>query len=77
MSGVMNRLWKIRSLGVNVKRMIYEIIVVPSVLYETWGLKERENDTLNSMTIQSLRIKCGVKLIDKIGNEEIRIRVGV
>ena len=30
-SGAMNKLWKVRSLGVNLKRMIYERIVVPSV----------------------------------------------
>ena len=33
-SGTMTRLWKIRSLSVNVKRMMYESIVVPSML---WG----------------------------------------
>ena len=28
----MNRLWKARSLGVNLRRMVYERIAVPSVL---------------------------------------------
>ena len=31
-SGAMNRIWKCRSLGINVKRMMYERIVVPTVL---------------------------------------------
>ena len=31
-SGAMSRLWKVRSLDVNVKRMTYERMVVPSVL---------------------------------------------
>ena len=38
-SGATNRLWKVRSQGVYLKRMMNERIVVPSVLYviETWG----------------------------------------
>ena len=32
-SGAVNRQWKVRNLGLNVKRMMYESIVVSSVLY--------------------------------------------
>ena len=78
MSGVMKRPWKVRYLGVNLKRMMYESIVVPSVLYgaDTLGLKEREQKRLNVMEIKCLRGNCGVTRMDKISNEEIRRRVG-
>ena len=68
----MNRLWKVRSLGVNVKRMMYEKIVVPNVLYgaDTCGLKESEKKKLYVMEMKCLRI-------DRISNEVIRRRVGV
>ena len=79
MSGVMKRLWKVRYLGVNVKRMMYESIVEPSVLYvaDALGLKEREHKRLNVMEIKCLRGICGATRMDKISNEEIRRRVGV
>ena len=31
--GAISRMWKVGSFGVNVKRMVYEIIVVPTVIY--------------------------------------------
>ena len=78
-SGAMNRIWRVRSLGVNVKRMMYESIVVPTVLYgaETWGLNVREKRRLNVMEMKCLRSICGVTIRDRIRNEEIRRRVGV
>ena len=44
MAGAMSRVKRVRSLGINVKKMMYESIVVPTVLYgaETWGLNEKE-----------------------------------
>ena len=40
----MNRIWKVRSPGVDVKRVMHERIVVPTELHgaETWGLSARE-----------------------------------
>ena len=40
----MSRIWKGWSLIIDVKRMMYERIAVPTVLYgvETWSLNERE-----------------------------------
>ena len=32
-SSAMSRIWKVRSFGINVKRMMYERIVVPTVVY--------------------------------------------
>ena len=47
-SGAMNKLWKVRSLVVNVKKIMYDRIVVPSVLYgaKKWALKERKKKRL-------------------------------
>ena len=57
LSDAMITLRKTRFLGVNVKRMMYERTVMPSVLYgaETSGLKEREKKRLNVMEIKCLR----------------------
>ena len=42
--GVMNGLFKCRTIGMDAKRSLYESVVVPTVLYgsECWGLKANE-----------------------------------
>ena len=69
-SGAMNRILKVESLHINVKRMMCERLVVPTVLYgaETWGL--------NAMEMKYLRRMCGVAITNRIRNGEIRRRVG-
>ena len=39
--GGMKRIWKNRELGMQVKRGLYESVIVPTALYaaETWGMK--------------------------------------
>ena len=41
MAGAMSSVWRVRALGINVKRVMCERIVLPTVLYGTvtWGLK--------------------------------------
>ena len=75
----MSRVSRIRSLGINMKKMMHESIVVPTVFYraETWSLNAREKWRLNVMEIKCLRSICGVTVRDKIRNEEIRRRVGI
>ena len=45
-SAAINRLWKVRSLNVSVKRLMYGRIVVPTELYgaDTWNLNSREKN---------------------------------
>ena len=61
-----------------VKRMMYEGLVVPRVLYgaEAWGLKEREKKNIKVIVIKCLRYMCGVTRIEMINNEEIIRGVG-
>ena len=66
----MNRLWNVRSLGVNLKRLMYERIVAPSALYgaETWGLEERVKKRSKGIEMKCLWSICGVTRIDRISN---------
>ena len=70
----MKRIWKVGSLGIDFKRMKYERIAVPTLLYraETLGLKAREKRRLNVMEIMCLRRIFGVPIRDRVRNEEIR-----
>ena len=61
-SCTMNRIWKVRSLGIGVKRMMHEKIVVPTVIYgaKTWGLNVREKRRLNVKEMKCLRRQLGI-----------------
>ena len=78
-SGALSRIWKVGSFGMGIKRMMYERIVVPTVIYgaEAWWLKEREKRRLNVFEMKCLRKMCGVTVMDRIRNEVIREEVGV
>ena len=77
--GALRRVWTNRKLGMDVKKVLYEGIVVPTVLYggETWGLKVTERKKLNVMEMNCLRSMCGVNRRDRVRNEDIRQRVGI
>ena len=57
-----------------VKRMMYERIVVPTMVYgaETWCLNAREKRRLNVLEIKCLRKMCGVTVMGRIRNDVIR-----
>jgi len=77
--GGRNREFKCSSLEMNVKRRLYEGIVVPTALYgaETWKVGAAERRRLNVMEMRCLRSMCGVTRIDRVRNEEMRRRTGV
>ena len=77
--GAMKSIWKVKEVGMNVKKALYESIIVPTVLYggETWGLREAESKRLDVMEMKCLRSMCGVTRRDRFENVEIRRRVGI
>ena len=79
MLGAVNGVMKNRGLGMNVKRVLYERVIVPTVTYgsELWGMKERERRKLNVFEMRCLRSMCGVSRLDRLRNEEVRERTGV
>ena len=79
MFGSMKCLMKNRGLGMNVKKILYERVVVPTVTYgsELWGLKVRERQKLNVFEMGCLRSMYGVTRMDRIRNEVVRQGTGV
>ena len=77
--GAMNGVIKNRGLGMNVRRVLYEKIIVPTVTYgsELWSMKEEERQKLNVFEMKCLRSMCGVTRLDRLRNEEVRERTGV
>ena len=66
-------------MGKEAKKVLYEGVVVPTVLYgsETWGLRESERRKLEVLEMGCLRSMCCLTLRDRVRNEEVRRRAGV
>ena len=77
--GAMKGVMRNRGLGMNVKKVLYERVIVPTVTYgsESWGMKVAERQRLNVFEMRCLRSMAGVSRIDRIRNEVVRERTGV
>ena len=56
----------------NVKKVLYEKVVVPTVMYgsESWGMKVTERQKLNVFETKCLRSMTGVSRLNRVRNEE-------
>lgn len=79
MLGAMKGVIKGRGVGMSVKKVLYEKLIVPTVLYgaESWGTRAAERQKLNVFEMRCLRSMAGVTRLDRIRNEEVRRRTGV
>ena len=79
MLGALKGVMKNRGLGMNVKKVLYERVVVPTVMYgsESWGMKVNERQKLNVFEMKCLRSMTGVFQLDRVRNEVVRARTGV
>ena len=77
--GALKGVMKNRGLGMNVKKVLYEKVVVPTVMYgsESWGMKVTERQKLNVFEMKCLRSMTGVSRLDRVRNEVVRTRTGV
>ena len=74
--GAMKSMWSCRSVSLNVKKELYERIVVPTVMYgsETWGMRREERNKLDVSEMQCLRNMCGVTRWNRLRNVAVRER---
>ena len=77
--GALKGVMKNRGLGMNVKKVLYEKVAVPTVMYgsESWGMKVTERQKLNVFEMKCLRSMIGVSRLDRVRNEVVRARTGV
>ena len=77
--GAMKGVMKYRGLGMNVKKVLYEKVVVPTVMYssESWGMKVTERQKLSVFEMKCLRSMTGVSWLDRVRNKVVRARTGV
>ena len=77
--GALKGVMKNRGLEMNVKTVLYEKVVVPTVMYgsELWGMKVTETEKLNVFEMKCLRGMTGGTRLDRVRNEVVRARTGV
>ena len=77
--GEMKGVMKSRRLEMNVSRVLYEEVIVLTVMYgsDLWGMEVSERLKLNVFEMKCLRSMAGVSRLDRFRNEEVRERTGV
>ena len=68
--GALKGVMKNRGLGMNVKKVLYEKVAVPTVMYgsESWGMKVTERQKLNVFEMKCLSSMTGVSRLDMVRN---------
>ncbi|XP_068237184.1 uncharacterized protein [Palaemon carinicauda] len=63
----------------NVKRVLYEKVIVPTVMYgwEVLGMKVTERQKLKVLVMKSLSSMAGVSRLERVTNEVVRVKTGV
>ena len=77
--GALKGVMKNRGLGMNVKKVLDEKVVVLTIVCgsESWLMKVTERQKLNLLEMKCLRSMTGVSQLDRVGNEVVRARTGV
>ena len=72
--GTMAKLWKENMISREVKRELYERVVIPTVVYgsETWSLSAQERRKIEVFEMMCLRNICGIRRVDRVRNAIIR-----
>ena len=79
MLGAFKGVMKNRGLGMSVKKVLYEKVVMLTLMYgsELWGMKVTEGHKLNACEMKCLRSMTGISRFDRVRNDVVRVRTGV
>ena len=77
--GALKSVLSSRGLGIKAKKCLYEGVIVPTALYgaEAWGMRSAERRKVNVLEMRYLRSLVGVSRLDRVRNEEVRMRAGI
>ena len=77
--GQLYKIWKGKEITIKTKVMVYQVLVMPALLYgaECWTMRKEDERRLLTMEMSCLRRMLGVTRLDRINNEEIRKRVNL
>ena len=68
-----------RGMGMKAKQCLYKGVIVPTALCgaEAWGMRSAERRKVNVLETKCLRSFVGVSRMNKVRNEEVRMRPGI
>ena len=69
-----------RGLGIKAKNCLYKaVIIVPTALHgaEAWGMRSAKRRKVNVLEMKCLRSFVAVSQMDRVKNEEVRMRAGI
>ena len=68
-----------RGLWIKAKKCLYEGAIVATALYgaEAWGMRSAKTRKVYVLEMKCLRSLLGVSRMDRVRNEEVRIRAGI
>ena len=74
--GTMAKLWEENMISREVKRELYESVLIPTVAYasETWSLSEQGGRKVELFEMKCVRNICGIRGVDRVRNTIIRER---
>ena len=66
-------------MGIKAKKCLYEGVIVPTALYgtEACGMRSDERRKVNVLEMKCLRSLVGVSRMDRVRNEDVRMRAGI
>ena len=66
-----------KGLGIKAKKCLYEGVIVQTALYgaEAWGMRSAERRKVNVLEMNYLQSLVGVSRMDRVRNEEVRMKV--
>ena len=72
--GALKGVMKNRGLGINGKKVLYENVVVLTVMYgsESYGMEVPERQKLNVFEMKCLRSMTGLSRLNRVRNEVVR-----
>ena len=66
-----------KGLGIKAKKCLYEGVIVPTALAETWGMRSAERRKVKVLEMKCLRSLVGVSRMDRVRNEEVHRRARI
>ena len=66
-------------MGIETKKCLYEGVIVLTAFYgaEAWGMRSAERRKFNVLEMKCLRSLVGVSRMERVRNEEVRMRAGI
>jgi hypothetical protein len=71
MNGTLRPITSSQNVSMKAKTLLHKAILLPTIIYGSQTWSKKDDSSLNSVEMRSLRRMCGVGLIDRVRNEKV------